>query len=96
MTIYKALLILSKKDKIRTKKDKIEVSYMTEHEKILLFSYIYNNTCELENDVKQLQSNVRYRRIDTADCMELMTALVRLETFREVSEHILLILRGEL
>lgn len=69
---------------------------MTEHERILLFSYIYNNTQLLENDVKQLQANVRYRRIDTADCLELMTALVRLETFKEVSEHILLILRGKI
>lgn len=69
---------------------------MTEHEKILLFSYIYNNTQLLENEVKQLQSNVRFRRIDTADCMELMIALVRLETFKEVSEHILCILRGEI
>ena len=69
---------------------------MTEHEKILLYSYIYNNIQLLENDVKQLQSNVRFRRIDTADCMELLCALVRLETFKEVAEHILCILRGEL
>lgn len=69
---------------------------MTEHERILLYSYIYNNIQQLENDVKQLQSNVRFRRIDTADCMELMIALTQLETFREVAEHILCILRGEL
>lgn len=62
---------------------------MTEHEKILLYSYIYNNQQLLENEVMQLQSNLRYRRIDSADCFELMAALVRLETFKEVSQHII-------
>ena len=40
---------------------------MTEKEKILLYSYVYNNTLQLENEVKQLQSNVRFRRIDTLE-----------------------------
>ena len=67
---------------------------MNEKERILLYSYIYNNTQMLENEVRQLQSNIRYRRIDSADCMELMTALVRLETFREVAEHIIALVGG--
>lgn len=67
---------------------------MTEHEKILLYSYIYNNQQLLENEVMQLQSNLRYRRIDSADCFELMTALVRLETFKEVSQHIIALVGG--
>lgn len=67
---------------------------MTENEKILLYSYVYNNIQLLENEVKQLQANIRYRRIDTADCMELLTALVRLETFRETTEHILCLIGG--
>ena len=67
---------------------------MTEHEKILLYSYIYNNRLELENEVKQLQANCRYRRIDQADCYELMAALIRLECFTEITEHILYLIGG--
>lgn len=40
---------------------------MTEKEKILLYSYVYNNTLMLENEVRQLQSNVRFRCIDSPD-----------------------------
>lgn len=67
---------------------------MTEHERILLYSYIYNNRLQLENEVKQLQSNVRFRRIDTADCFELLVALIRQECFIEISEHILYLIGG--
>ena len=62
---------------------------MTEKEKILLYSYVYNNTLMLENEVKQLQSNIRFRRIDTPDIFELLCAQMRLEMFKEISEHIL-------
>ncbi|MBO7695322.1 MAG: hypothetical protein J6T10_22085 [Methanobrevibacter sp.] len=67
---------------------------MTERERILLFSYVYNNTLELENEVRQLQSNVRYRRIDSADIYELLVAQIRLETFKEISEHIISLCGG--
>lgn len=65
---------------------------MTEREKILLFSYVYNNTLQLENEVKTLQSNIRFRRIDSVDIYELFIAQIRLEMFREISEHILALL----
>lgn len=67
---------------------------MTEKEKILLYSYVYNNTLMLENEVKQLQSNVRFRRIDSPDVYELLVAQLRLEMFKEISEHILALLGG--
>ena len=67
---------------------------MTEKEKILLYSYVYNNTLMLENEVRQLQSNVRFRRIDTPDIFELFVAQLRLEIFKEVSEHILSLIGG--
>lgn len=76
-------------DKLR--KDVIKV---TEKEKILLFSYVYNNTLMLENEVKQLQSNIRFRRIDTADIFELLVAQLRLEMFKEISENILALING--
>lgn len=67
---------------------------MTEKEKILLYSYVYNNTLMLENEVKQLQSNVRFRRIDSPDVYELLVAQLRLEMFKETSEHILALIGG--
>lgn len=62
-------------------------------QKELLITYIYNNRCRLEDDIRQLQSNVRFRRIDIADCVELACAIQRLETFNEVTQHVLSILK---
>lgn len=61
---------------------------MTRKEKNLLLSYFYNNETRLSLDVKQLQANLRYRKIDEVDCIELMIATVRLETFIEVSKNV--------
>ncbi len=60
---------------------------------LLLCSYIYNNRVELEHEVRQLQNNIRFRKIDVADCMELICALQRLETFKEVTSQIMLLLK---
>lgn len=65
---------------------------MRQNEITLLYSYIYRNKQALEFEVKQLQNNVRFRKIDIADCMELACALQRLETFNEVTNHIRLLL----
>lgn len=59
----------------------------------LLWRYIINNLTALEQEVQQLQQNLRYRRIDTVDCHELALAIERLNTFRKVSNDILLLLR---
>lgn len=69
---------------------------MTEKEKILLFSYVYNNTLRLENEVKQHQTNIRFRRIDTPDIFELLVSQLRLEMFKEISEHILALIGGHI
>lgn len=66
---------------------------MTQQEMILLYSYIYNNRVELEHEVRQLQNNIRFRNVDIADCMELICALQRLETFKEVTDHIMILLK---
>ena len=50
---------------------------MTEKEKVLLLSYQYNNRTYLEREVVQLRSNLRYRDVDSVDCMELMLAIER-------------------
>lgn len=59
----------------------------------LLWRYILNNITAMEQEVQQLQQNLRYRRIDTIDCHELALAIERLNTFQKVSNDILLLLR---
>lgn len=66
---------------------------MTQKEMTLLCSYVYNNRIQLEHEVHQLQNNIRFRKIDVADCMEMICALQRLETFIEVTNHIMLLLK---
>lgn len=59
----------------------------------LLWRYILNNLTAMEQEVQQLQQNLRYRKIDTVDCHELALAIERLNTFQKVSNDILLLLR---
>lgn len=61
---------------------------MRQSEFSLLYAYLYNNQLELEQEVKQMQTNIRYRRIDETDCFELACAIERLNTFKQVSEDI--------
>lgn len=61
---------------------------MRQNELALIMAYIYNNQVRLEDNVRQLQSNVRFRRIDFADCVELLIAQQQLETFKEVTDDI--------
>lgn len=65
---------------------------MKKRELMLLEAYLYNNQCRLECEVRQLQHNVRYRRIDSADCNELLIASINLEAFRSFSKDIRCIL----
>lgn len=65
---------------------------MTQKEITILYAYIYNNTCRLEDEVRQLQANIRTRKIDVVDCFELACSMQQLQTFREVTGHILAIL----
>lgn len=65
---------------------------MKEKEIDLLFAYIYNNRMRLEEEVSQLQANIRFRKIDSVDCVELMLATERLNTFKEVTNNIRMLL----
>ena len=68
---------------------------MNKREKTLILSYLYNNYTRLEQDLRQLQFNVRYRNIDEVDCLELLIASVQFDLFKEVSAHIREILKLE-
>ena len=66
---------------------------MTEKEKVLLLSYQYNDRTYLEREVVQLRSNLRYRDVDSVDCMELMLAIERLNMFNKVFRDVYAILK---
>ena len=68
---------------------------MRQNESALIMAYIYNNKLRLEDNVRQLQANVRFRRIDIADCVELLLAQTELETFIDVTNQIRLLLKLE-
>lgn len=65
---------------------------MTKKETLMLMSYIYNIRSRAEHEVRQLQSNIRYSRIDIVDCSELASAITRAETTHEITENILMLL----
>ena len=49
----------------------------------LLMAYIVNEEARIENELIELRNRIRFRRIDVADCVEIMLTLQRLEDFRE-------------
>ncbi len=53
----------------------------------LWMCYVVNQREHLENDIKRLQTNLRYRRVDAVDCMELALAIERLNSFNEFASH---------
>lgn len=61
---------------------------MRAKEKELLLSYLYNNYVRLEEQSRLLQAHLRYRDIDSVDCVELICALERFHLFVEVSRDI--------
>lgn len=65
---------------------------LTQKETIVLMSYIYNIRNQAEQELKQLQSNIRYRPVDVVDCSELASAIVRADTVHEITENILTLL----
>lgn len=64
----------------------------------VLLEYFHLEFVRLENEVKQLQENIKWRRISTIDCLELIIAQERLAAFLEFRQHVKAILklqRGE-
>ena len=55
----------------------------------LLYIYLLNRYSFLENEIKQLQDNIRYRKNpDSVDCLELIIALERFQLHKEIMHHI--------
>jgi len=56
---------------------------MTKSEKEMFLAWLINEDARNEEDVKELQSRVRFRRVGFNDCTELQLALLRQELFHE-------------
>lgn len=65
---------------------------MRKTELSLLYSYICNQQSRYEQEIQQLQTNLRYRKIDTVDCFELMCCIERYNTFMQISRDVLQLL----
>ena len=59
------------------------VTNMTQQERELIISWIVNEEIRLDNEVKELQSRVRFRKMTVSDSLELAFAQQRLENFQE-------------
>lgn len=66
---------------------------MKKNEMALVYNYIYNEQQRYEDELRQLQTNIRYRRIDVSDCTELICAIERLNTFMQVTRNIMTLLK---
>jgi len=64
---------------------------MTKDEKRILMQYIHNMQLSMEREHEQLVNNIRYRRFDSVDLLELMLLQERLQTFKAVCRDILYI-----
>lgn len=65
---------------------------MREKEKALIFSYILSQQKNLEDELQQLQSNIRYRKIDVVDCVEMICVIERLNSFYRFSRDVIALL----
>lgn len=62
-------------------------------QKELIAEYFISQLTQQEEQVRDLQQRVRYRRIDVNDSYELQYALVRYETTKQISRDISVFLR---
>lgn len=65
---------------------------MTKQEQNLLLAYIHNMQLTLERELEQLTQNIRYRRFDCVDLLELMLLQERLHSFVCFARDVLYIL----
>lgn len=66
---------------------------MREKEIILLLQYIVNNKQALEEELRELQQRIRYRKISVDDCLELALCRERLSMFNQVTHDIVALLK---
>ncbi len=66
---------------------------MLDQTKYNLYQYMFEKEARYENDLTQLLNNVSYRKADCLDHLEMIMAIVRLDTSRQIFHDISSILR---
>lgn len=66
---------------------------MREKEIILLLQYIIHNRQVLEQELQELQQNVRFRKVNVNDCLELALCRERLNMFEQTTRDIVALLK---
>lgn len=66
---------------------------MREKEIILLLQYIVHSKQELEQELRERQQSIRYRKITVEDCIDLALCRERLATFNQVTKDIVALLK---
>lgn len=61
---------------------------MTKREIESLLAYLIRRHDLLESEMIQLQTNVRYRRVDVVDCLELSLAIERYNSFNDFAADV--------
>lgn len=62
-------------------------------QKEIFYQYLLNERDRLEEDVAQLRQNLRMRKVDAIDCLELALAMERLSAFIDYTDHALAIFK---
>lgn len=60
---------------------------MTFKDKILV--YLYNKSCELESEKKDMDYNRRYRPMDSLDMYEIMRSDIRIQSWNEFVDELM-------
>ena len=65
---------------------------MRKSELVVLLEYLYRQEQELETELNNCITNLRFRRVDTVDCYDLAALIDRYTFFKEVYNNILTLL----
>lgn len=68
---------------------------MKKSELTLLYSYILNNDIRLKNEINTRQAHLRFREVSVTDCIELACLINQYDTFKEITNHIRILLDME-
>ncbi len=58
---------------------------MTKRQKEIFIMYLNSTRDRMEEDIRTLRQQLRYRNVDVVDCLELQLALERFNVFQEFS-----------
>jgi hypothetical protein len=66
---------------------------MTQNQYFRMLQYFIHKRAAIESDLIELRQSVRYRAIDPVDCLELLMATERLQSFEAFTADVLALLR---